>query len=159
MSDRGETKPSGSFGCAQDDSARAGLEVGFAKGLGGALEAVEVDFAEGLEAEAVVDADGGVVGGDYVQDRAGLEAALVVQDVGGEGGSVALAAVVGMGADAADLAGGMEDEPLAGHGDELAGMGGVPDAEVASHEAGAEAEEAGKGDVGESDHGGRVGAG
>ena len=85
--------------------------------LGRALETVEVNFAEGLEAEAMVDADGGVVGGDYVQDRAGAEAALVVQDVGGEGGGVALAAVVGMSADAADFARGIEDEALAGHGD------------------------------------------
>ena len=120
---------------------------------------MEVYFAEGLEAEAVVEGDGGLVGRDYVEDGAGLQAALVVEDVGGEGGGEALAAVVGVGADAADFAGGMEDEALAGHGDELGGVGGVPDAEVAAHDAGAEAEEAGEGCVGEGYHGGCVGAG
>ena len=117
-----------------------------------------MDFAKGLEAEAVVEADGGLVGRDDVQDGAGLEGALVVQDMGGEGCGVALAAVVGVGADAADFAGGVEDEALARHGDELAGIRGVPDAEVAAHEASAEAEKAGEGYVGESDHGWRVGA-
>ena len=89
-----------------------------------------------------------MVGRDYVEDGAGLQCALVVEDVGGEGGSVALPAVVGMGADAADFAGGMEDEALAGHRDELRWIGGVPDTEVAAHDAGAEAEEAGEGCVG-----------
>jgi len=117
-----------------------------------------VDFAEGLEAEAVVEIDGRVVGRNDMQDGAGLEAALMVEDAGGEGCGVALAAVVGVGADAADFAGGMEDEALACHGDELAGIRGVPDAEVAAHEASAEAEKAGEGYVGESDHGWRVGA-
>ena len=138
---------------------RRGRNSGKGLRFAGALEAVEVDFAEGLEAEPVVDADGLVVGGEDVQDGAGGEAALVVEDVGGEGGGEALAAVVGVGADGADLAGGVEDEALAGHGEEMAGLGGVPDAEVAAHEAGAGAEEAGEGDVGEGDHGGRVGAG
>jgi hypothetical protein len=81
-----------------------------------------VDFAQGLEAESVVDADGSVVGGDHMQDGAGVETALMVQDVGSKGSTIALPAIVGMRANAADLAGGMEDQPLARHGDELAGL-------------------------------------
>jgi hypothetical protein len=44
----------------------------------GADEAVEMDFAEGVEAEAVIDRDGGVVGGDDVEAGDCVVGAMIV---------------------------------------------------------------------------------
>jgi hypothetical protein len=96
--------------------------------LARSLESVKVDLAKGYEAEAMVEADGGLVRGYDMQDRSRLKASLVGQDVCGECGCVALATIVRVRADSADLTIWIEDEALSGHSDELARLIGVPDA-------------------------------
>ena len=114
------------------------------------------EFAGELEAEALVEGDGVGVRGRDVEIGVEVDRAVVLDEVREQAGGVALSAVGGVGAEAAELAPGVDAHALAAHGDELAF---VPDAEVAAHFAGADAEKAGEGDVGEGDHGGCVGAG
>jgi hypothetical protein len=120
---------------------------------------VEVNFAQGLESEAKIEVDGGMVGGDNVQAGGDVAITMIVEELGDESGGVSMAAMVGMGTDSADFAPGIEQEALAGHGDEVVAVwGGVPDAVIIAHDADAAAEEAGKGDICELGDGGRVGA-
>src|SRR6185437_1301820 len=125
-----------------------------------AADGVERELAAWKKAEALVERDGcGVIGSD-VEVGALAGGVVEVEHVSEKRGGVAPAAMVGVGAEAGDFTevggGGADVHALAAHGDEVAG---VTDAEVRAHLAGADAEEAGEGDVGEGDHLGGVGAG
>ena len=125
-------------------------------GSAGERDALDGDLLGDDEAHAQVEIDGALVGGADVHPRDVAGAALLADDFPDEGGGVTVAAMRGVSAQAADLGVAGEHDALAAHGDEVAMMA---DAEVGAHLAGAWAEEAGEGEVGEGDHGGGVGCG
>src|SRR6266567_1016635 len=113
-----------------------------------------MEAATASEAQALIDANGGVVVGKGVQDRRLATLADFVDCGGDENARIAAAARVGMRADGADLDVLRKVEALAGHGDEPAG---VEDAEEGSQLVGAVAKWAGLGEFGQVEHGGNVG--
>jgi hypothetical protein len=118
-----------------------------------------MDFSKSLKTQAVIEVYGRVVGRDNVQNGSGLKTALMVKNVGGQGGSVTLASMLRMRADATDFAMRTEDKALARHGDQLARLGGVPDSKIAAHKAGATAEESWERNIGQGHHRWRIGTG
>ena len=118
---------------------------------------MEFGVADGLEAQAVVEGDGAVIGFDDPEPGAGAFGAVEGEEMGEEGGAEASAGMGGVGAEGADFSPGVGDEALAAHGEEGA-IGGA-DAEIAAHAAGLGAEVAGVGDGDEVEHFGAVGAG
>lgn len=92
----------------------------------------------------------------YVEPRGEAVAAMLAHEMPDEVGGVALAAMIGVGAEAADFRIPRKCQALASHGDEVvSGTYSV----IRAHGAGSGAEEAGEGEVGEGDHFGCVGAG